>query len=356
MIRRAGLGRQILLSMAAVTVVAALVVFSGIYIAYALIMLFVPSLAEPDSWIPSGTDLLLLAFLIFLALLVAGFMSLKLAARLLVPLNSLAESARRIAEGDLSARAVPGDQSLGETAHLVTDFNVMAQRLQDMSADMAAWNAAIAHELRTPLTILKGNLRAIADGVFRPDEQLIRNMLLQVDGLSRLADDLRVVTLADGGRLDLHKEPIDLAEEIGAVVGLLGPALAEEGFHLETTLIVASIEADGARIRQAVLALIDNVRRHAKPGRIAVATLMLDGQAVIRIEDDGPGLPSDFVRSAFDPFTRGRAVRGGTGSGSGLGLSVVRAIAEAHGGAARYRPSSRGGSAFEIYLPLHRVG
>ncbi len=334
------------------TIVAALVVFFGLYIAYALIMMFVPSLAEPDSWIPSGTDILLLAFFIFLALLVTGFMSLKLASRLLVPLNSLAESARRIAEGDLAARAVPGDQSLGETAHLVADFNTMAQRLQDMSADMAAWNAAIAHELRTPLTILKGNLQAIADGVFRPDEQLIRKMILQIDGLSRLADDLRVVTLADGGRLDLHRTKINLAAEIGAVIDVLEPELAKDGFHVETTMIVAAIEADGARIRQAVLALIENARRHAKPGRIAIATLMLDGQAIIRIEDEGPGLAPDFAKSAFDPFTRGRAARSGAQSGSGLGLSVVRAIAEAHGGTARYRPSSRGGSTFEICLPL----
>ena len=351
MMWRHGLSRQILLSMAAVTVIAALVVFAGFYVAFALIVTFFPGLMNYESWIPSGTELLILAASILLALLMAGWIALRLAARILMPLNSLAEGARRIAGGDLTARAAPGDQSLGETAHLVDDFNTMAERLQDMANDMAAWNAAIAHELRTPLTILRGKLQGVADGVFTVDEQLIRILLLQLDGLSRLADDLRVVTLANSGHLDLQKESVELATEIGRVVDLIGPSLEEAGFRVETTLVEVAIIADGTRIRQALLALLENARRYADPGRIEITTLISSGNAVIRVEDEGPGLPAAFAKRAFEPFARGDPSRSRRNGGSGLGLSVVRAIAEAHGGDVVYRASSRGGAAFEICLP-----
>ncbi|MCV9938454.1 ATP-binding protein [Boseaceae bacterium BT-24-1] len=348
---RHGLSRQILLSMAAVTVVAALVVFVAFYVAFGFIATFFPQLINYD-WLPSGTDLLILAVSILLALVAAGAIALKLAGRILVPLNSLAESARKIAGGDLTARAAPGDQSLGETAHLVDDFNTMAQRLQDMADNMRSWNAAIAHELRTPLTILRGKLQGIADGVFAADEQLIRNLLLQIEGLSRLVDDLRVVTLAHSAHLDLQKEAIDLATEIKRVLDLLAPSLKEAGFSVEHTLADITIVADGMRIRQALLALLENAQRYATPGRIEVSALIAQGKVIIRVEDDGPGLPPELTKRAFEPFTRGEPSRSRRYGGSGLGLSVVRAIAEAHGGEAIYLTSSRSGAIFELNLPL----
>lgn len=349
---RHGLSRQILLSMIAATMTAALIVFFGFYICFAILLKFFPSLANYNSMFPSGTDFLVLIFLTFLAILAAGVVALKLAARILRPLNSLAESARRISKGDLTARAIPGDQSLGETAVLVADFNAMAQRLQDMAKNMASWNAAIAHELRTPLTILRGRLQGVADGVFAADETLIRNLLLQIDGLSRLVDDLRLVTLADSGRLDLQAITTPLTPEISSVADLLRPSLTTAGFTLELTLVDLSVVGDGTRIRQALLALLDNAQRYAKPGRIEIATLKSDASAIIRVEDDGPGLPAEFAKHAFEAFARGEPSRSRRSGGSGLGLSVVRAIAEAHAGKVQYRRSSRGGAVFEIVLPL----
>jgi two-component system sensor histidine kinase AdeS len=349
---RHGLSRQILLSMVAVAITAALIVFVGFFISYALIVTFFPTSVNYDSLLPSGSDLLILSFLIFLALLAAGSIALKLAARILAPLNSLAESARRIANGDLTARAVPGDQSLGETTCLVADFNGMAQRLQDMAEGMASWNAAIAHELRTPLTILRGRLQGIADGVFAPDETLIRNLLQQIDGLSRLVDDLRLVTLADSGRLELKVGAISLAAEICSVADLMRPSLAKAGFSLELKLADVTLVGDGVRIRQALLALLDNAQRYAKPGRIDIETLKSGQSAIIHVEDEGPGLSPDFAKQAFDSFTRGEPSRSRRSGGSGLGLSVVRAIAEAHDGRVTYRTSSRGGAIFEMMLPL----
>ncbi len=346
--KRYRLSRQIIVSMSAVATIAMLIVFVGSFIFYGVYLSYFPPPPGPLPLLPDAPDLMLIAVFLLIGLALAIVVALRLAKRILAPLNSLADSARKIAAGDLSARASPGDRSLGETAHLVVDFNAMAQGLQDSADDMIAWNAAIAHELRTPLTILKGRLQGIADGVFAPDEALIRNLLLQVDGLSRLVEDLRTVTLADGGHLDLRTEVIGLAAEIQGVADLLEPSLVKAGFSLQVTLIDLAIRGDGIRIRQALLALLDNAQRYARPGAIELSTLKSGDSAIIRVEDEGPGLPREFAGRAFEPFAR-RSRRFG---GSGLGLSVVRAIAEAHGGGATYRTSSRGGAVFEIALPL----
>ena len=344
-----GLSRQILLAMSSMTVVAGLVVFFGTYIAFSIIFYFSPWSESEESWL-TGVDFIILSVLIFIALIVAAIASVRLTRRILQPLESLAHSARRIKDGDLSARALPGDHSLGETAHLVEDFNAMAQRLEDMAADMKLWNATIAHELRTPLTILKGRLRGMIDGVFEPDETSLQGLVLQVDSLARLVEDLRTVTLADSGHLDLRIEPVWLKAEIEQLAGLLEQELREEGFELRLSLSDVVVQADAMRIRQALLALVTNARRHALRGAIEITLGVENHVTLLRVMDEGPGLGGDIEPWAFEPFRRGIQTGPQEKGGNGLGLSVVRAIVEAHGGKIGYAPSAKGGAMFEISL------
>ncbi|MFD1747361.1 ATP-binding protein [Rhizobium helianthi] len=349
MMLKRGLSRQILLAMSSMTVIAGLLVFFGTYIAFSVLFYFYPWSENTDNWL-TGVDFIILSVLIFMALIVAAMASVRLARRILQPLESLAQSARRIKDGDLSARAVPGDHSLGETAHLVEDFNAMAQRLQDMAADMTLWNATIAHELRTPLTILKGRLQGMIDGVFRPDEKSLQALVLQVDSLARLVEDLRTVTLADSGHLDLRLQPVRLREEIQRLASLLEQELRQEGFELQLQLTDVVVSVDAMRIRQALLALITNARRYAIRGAIEIDLTVENGCTILRVTDEGPGLDRDIVASAFEPFRRGTLSGSQEKGGNGLGLSVVRAIVEAHGGKIRYAPSNKGGAMFEIVL------
>ncbi|WP_421405304.1 ATP-binding protein [Agrobacterium fabrum] len=349
MMLKKGLSRQILLAMSSMTVVAGLVVFFGTYIAFSIIFYFSPWSESEESWL-TGVDFIILSVLIFIALIVAAIASVRLTRRILQPLESLAHSARRIKDGDLSARALPGDHSLGETAHLVEDFNAMAQRLEDMAADMKLWNATIAHELRTPLTILKGRLRGMIDGVFEPDETSLQQLVLQVDSLARLVEDLRTVTLADSGHLDLRLEPVRLKAEIEQLAGLLEQELREEGFELRLNLSDVVVQADAMRIRQALLALVTNARRHALRGAIEITLGVENHVTLLRVMDEGPGLGGDIEPWAFEPFRRGIQTGSREKGGNGLGLSVVRAIVEAHGGKIGYAPSAKGGAMFEISL------
>lgn len=344
-----GLSRQILLAMASVTVAAGLLVFFGTYLAFTILFYFSPWSEDTDNWL-TGFDFIILAILILIALIVAAIASIRLARRILKPLESLATSARQIKDGDLSARAVPGDHSLGETALLVEDFNAMAQRLQDMASDMKLWNATIAHELRTPLTILKGRLQGMIDGVFEPDEKSLQALVLQVDSLARLVEDLRTVTLADSGHLDLRLQPVRLKDEILKLAAVLEQDLKQEGFELKLDLSDVTVQVDPMRIRQALLALVTNARRYGHRGLIEISLGVESNQVILRVADEGPGLAPDIATSAFEPFRRGGQSGALEKGGNGLGLSVVRAIVEAHSGTVRYARSGTGGAMFEIAL------
>jgi two-component system sensor histidine kinase AdeS len=341
--------------MVGMTTVAAGISFFGSFLGYMLIFEFMPQLVNVDSWVPTGTDWGLWALLAIPGVALAAALSIKLADRILEPLNSLAQSARSISDGDLTARAEFTSGTFVEIALLVSDFNQMAEKLQGHADSLTAWNAAVAHEIRTPLTILKGRVQGAIDGVFVTDQKLLENLMQQIDGLSRLVDDLRMVTLADSGRLELRISSIDLASELRETVEMIRPSLEGAGHRVETELRSLSIPADSMRMRQAVLALLTNVERYAVPGVVRVSCSMVDETAEICVQDSGPGLPQEFISRAFDPFMRASAAASYHTGGSGLGLSVVRAIAVAHGGSVRYRTLPDGGALFTIVLPMSPV-
>ncbi len=302
----------------------------------------------------SSTDWIQLGVATALSLAVAVYTALRFSEKLLFPLNSLAVTARRIASGELSARAQGGDRRLTELEALVNDFNSMAQKLEDASGEIRTWNAAIAHELRTPVTILKGRLQGLADGVFLPDQALFTNLVRQTEGLARLIEDLRTLSLAQSGYLSLRIEEVDLRREIMAVAEFIRPALLENKLILTEKLDDVMLRCDPARIRQAVLALLDNARRYANAGVILVSCSHAKGGVIIMVEDEGPGIPDALTNILFDAFSRADDSRSRQSGGSGLGLAVVKAITEAHKGKIYCEKSELGGAAFRIYIPTKR--
>lgn len=300
-----------------------------------------------NEWVPQTSDWFVLAAAVIAAFLIAILSGVQLAQRIVLPLDAIADAARRIARDDLTARARIEDRTGGEIAGLASDFNHMAERLESLNRGMVDWNASIAHELRTPVTILRGRLQGVSDGVFVMDERTLTSLLRQVDGLARLVEDLRVVSLADGGHLDLRLELIDLAAIVDELQPAVSAGLTAAGLVCEWRLQSTTLVADPTRLRQAVLALIENARVHADPGRLVIRTEVRGADAIVAVDDDGPGLPESLRAIAFQPFQRNRA----KAQGSGLGLAVVRAVAETHGGRVDYRPNGNG-STFEIRLPL----
>lgn len=323
----------------------------GLWAFWDLLYLFAPQLTT-DGWFPSAVDWLEIAVLAAIGAGLAFFTAVRLGRRVVGPLTSVAASIQRIAAGDLSARAIADKRSSAEGAQLVDSFNEMAANLERASQGLVRWNALIAHELRTPVTILQGRLQGLAQGVFRPDADLYQSLLAQVEGLGRLVEDLRTISLSDAGRLDLVIREVDLARELKDVIRLMEPSLAAAGFSLSLNLASVRSQADPVRLRQALLALLHNALRHADPGELRIELTMAGSGAEITVADRGPGLDPEFARRAFLPFERHSSAEGVT-RGSGLGLAVVRAVAEAHGGTVLYE-NRDGGSCFRMRFGCNR--
>lgn len=344
-----GLSRQIALTMMAIAFGVTLLVVLTSYVFYFVAVTYWPELFTQETFVPTGPEWVWIIATTLTGLVFATVVGVHLARRILVPLNSVTDGIRRVAQGDLGARAIAGDRSLGEAAGLADDFNALAAQLQRTTEEMTFWNAAIAHELRTPVTILRGRLHGLAEGVFTPDESQFRSLLNQVDGLTRLIEDLRAVSLAESGHLHLHMQDIDLDAEVESVVEFCRHAHQTVNQYLVLDLNAKSAMCDPVRIRQALLALLDNARRHAVPGNILVQTRQQHGWYSLRVEDEGPGIPPDAASHVFTAFRQMRdRDEAATDTGSGLGLAVVATIARAHQGDARCLPSTRGGACFEL--------
>lgn len=267
-------------------------------------------------------------------------------------LGSVASAAQRITEGDLTARAVPSGLRSREEDQLIRDFNAMAAALQRAERELAESTASIAHELRTPLTILRGRLHGIADGVFAAEPQEVEGLIRQVEGLGRLVDDLQTVSLSRSARLVLRRERTDLADEANRVLVAMSADLQTAGLEPVLALQSAPVIADGARLRQVAIAVLANACRYAaSSGPLKVATRAEGGTAILEIIDNGPGIPPGAEERAFDRFWRAEESRNRTTGGSGLGLSVVKAIVDAHGGTASISNHAGGGARFEMRLP-----
>ncbi len=294
-----------------------------------------------------------LALLLFVATAVIGSFAAgsALSRRLGQGLTNLADAASAVTQGDLSARAPSAALISQEEAQLIENFNTMAAALQQAERELRESTAAVAHELRTPLTILSGRLHGIQDGVFEPGPEQIDSLIHQVDALTRLIDDLRTMSLVQSGHLALELAPVDLAEVVLPTIAAMAPDLHAVGIVIETRLRPAPMIGDAARLRQALAAALTNAQRYAPDsGILTIETGTSPQGIVLRVLDRGPGVSAEIAARAFERFWRGEHSRHRAMGGSGLGLSVVRAIAEAHGGSASLTPRAGGGATFEMLL------
>lgn len=276
-----------------------------------------------------------------------------LVARRLVPqLEAVAEAAARLAAGDLSARCDAVAGAAAETLMLAESFNAMAvsiERLQRLTTDSSA---AIAHELRTPLAILLGRLHGIREGIFTADHDSIASLVRQVEALGRIVDDLSVVSLAASRRLVISPVNLALRDTMSSILDDVRPRLAAADIILRADVPAIHARADPDRLRQAVLALVENVLQHAaQGGEVLIRARHVDAAVRIEVLDRGPGLAPDELALLFEPFWRRAGERRTNGNGTGLGLSVVASIARAHGGNAMASPRQGGGAIFSLVLP-----
>lgn len=296
---------------------------------------------------------------VVLASLVSIALALWLSRRIAAPLVRVSDAATEVAAGNLGVRVpltAAQRRSDLETLRLTENFNLMAESLENYEEERKAMIADIAHELRTPLTAMKLRLQALEDGLLPLDSREAQSLNRSTDLLIRLVEDLRTLSLADAGRLELKPGSID-------VVGITRNLIEDHGPRLDARNVTAAVEApeggiaavvDPDRFRQILGNLLDNALRVSPDGGSIAVVLEAGGDELrLSVSDEGPGLPPGAAELAFRRFVQGKdlAYTRDPGGSSGLGLAIVEALVRLHGGrvtAGNYD----GGARFEVVVPL----
>lgn len=289
------------------------------------------------------------------ALLTAGAISWFLVRRVSRPVELLAQSAQAVAAGTYDV-AVPDAAFSRELDQLSSSFNDMAHRLADTEVTRARLLADLAHELRTPLATLEAYIEGMEDGVLPIDSAAWRIMQAQVERLRRLASDLRVVAAAEEHALGLRLEPADAALLAAHAVAAAGPRYLAKGvgLHLTESHETLDVMVDAIRIEQVLANLLDNALRHTVAGGSVTVSASRDRAGVsICVADTGEGISPGQLPMIFERFYRADPSRvSADGGGSGLGLTIARAIIADHGGTIEASSDGVGaGASFTILLP-----
>lgn len=288
------------------------------------------------------------------ALLTAAAVSLLIARRLSRPISALGTAAARLAGGDYSARMQPA--GIGpELDSLAGAFNTMAAALESTEQTRRRLLADAAHELRTPLATLDAFLEALTDGVRAPGPDTWQVLTAQTARLRRLADDIALVSRAEEHRLPLHPVPVAISQIVTSAVTAARPGYDAKQVTLAIRLAddLPVLTADAGRLGQVLAGLLGNALRYTPPGgKVTVSARPAARDMHIVVADTGEGIAAEHLPHIFERFYRADKARDRANGGSGIGLTIARALVTAHGGTITAASGGPGaGARFTITLP-----
>jgi heavy metal sensor kinase len=277
-----------------------------------------------------------------------------LAREALGPLARMAEDARRITAAQLHER-LPVERSSAELHQLGEAFNETLARLERSFEQLRCFSADASHELRTPLTALRtvGEVGLRSARTVEDYREVVGSMLEEVDRLARLADELLTMARAEAGEARLQVEPVDLRALVRDVAERLSVLAEERGQRLDA-LVDGEVMVQGDRLalRQALMNLVDNAIKYSPEGtRVVLESSHAGGQAFVSVKDEGPGIAPEHRERVFERFYRIDRSRSREMGGTGLGLSLVKWTAEAHGGRVDLECEEGRGCTFRLVLP-----
>lgn len=302
----------------------------------------------------SEATLIALGIAVGVAALTAAAASWLVSVRVVRPIRSLAGAAQRVARGAYSAR-VPV-QGGDELALLAAAFNDMAASLEAGERRRRELLSDVAHELRTPLATLEAYVEGLADGVVEPDPDTWEALHAEMERLARLVDDLQAVSRAEERQLDLRPAPADPAALVARAVQAAAAPYAAKGVRLDAAVEerLPELVVDEQRIGEVLANLLDNALRHTPAGgRVVVAAARRGDEVELSVTDTGAGIPAEHLDRVFERFYRVDPARSRASGGSGIGLTIAKAIVEAHGGRIRAESEGAGrGACFVVTLPV----
>jgi signal transduction histidine kinase len=285
-------------------------------------------------------------------------------------LRSLEEAARKVGAGDLSARA--REDGGDEVAALARAFNQMTHDLQQRADELQAADhtrrlllADVSHELMTPLTGMRGYLETLSLHAQSLDAETRERYLAiirdETQRVEHIVGDLLDLSRLEGGGESFDAQDVPIEDLFGRVLARHGRAAEEKGVEMKTAIAPGAeiVTGDPLRLEQALQNLAANALRHTpRGGTVMLTAAFEDGALVIAVSDTGSGIAAEHLPRVFDRFYKVDPSRTGQTSGSGLGLSIVKAIVERHGGTvtATSRPGtgSSGGTTFTLKFPAER--
>ena len=292
-----------------------------------------------------------------LAGLIAGvaamFLSFFLIRQLTGPLRKLDRASRQVAAGNFDERV--DIASSDEIGRLAGSFNEMAASLETSEQVKRRLIADISHELRTPITAVRTTLESLRDGLMEPTQGTLSALHDKILLTTRLVQDLHQLALADSGRLSMHPRPCSIEDIFETILETIGVQIEDENITLvrEIEEDLPDIVADAQRIEQVVLNLLANAIRHTPAeGNIHVRAAHVKDAVRVSIQDSGPGLSDMDLQHVFDRFYRADEARTSDDTGAGLGLSIAKALVEAHGGRIWAENTTDSGACFAFTLPV----
>jgi len=292
------------------------------------------------------------------AMFVAVLLSLVFSRGVLIPIRAMSLATERIANGRYDERVqVSGEDEL---AQLALRFNQMAEKLNQVETMRRQLIGDVSHELRTPLTAIKGSMEGLMDGILPATEETFQLIHAEADRLNRLVDDLQELSRVEARAYPLDSRPVDVSSLVHTVTKRLAPQVDSKriSLHLELAPNLPQILADEDRGIQILTNLTGNAMQYTPDGgRVTIAVKRIADEVQISVRDTGIGIPPDHLPHIFDRFYRvdkSRSRR--AGGGSGIGLTIARALVEAQGGHIWAESAGMGlGSTFTFTLPLVKI-
>jgi signal transduction histidine kinase len=299
-------------------------------------------------------DLLSRSLLALLGLAVIAFaFGYAMAGRVLSPLGRITRTARQVAGSDLSRR-IELDGPDDELKELADTFDDMLERLQRAFTAQQRFVGNASHELRTPLAINRTLLEVHLSDPNAPVElqQLGKTLLATNERSEQLVEGLLLLARSDNQIVE--RGPVDLAEVATQAVDQVHAEAEAKGVKIRGERKPAVVQGNGVLLERIALNLVQNAVRYnvAEDGWVEVTTEVQHGQAVLTVTNTGPVVPAYEIDNLFEPFRRLRTERTGSDKGVGLGLSIVRSVARAHGGHIVAQPREGGGLVMRVTMPL----
>lgn len=277
---------------------------------------------------------------------------------LIAPIFRVNEGTTQLIKGNLSTRVK--SSSNDELGVLTDNINILAQTLEKNKTERSKWMSDVAHELKTPLTVVRGQINAIQDGIFKADDKRLQVMIDQIDGMSHLVGDIYQLSITDIGGLSYQKSSFNLVELLKDILlgfkvktDQLGLSLECESLNTKKNA-VCFVVADRERLTQLFTNILENSCRYTDaPGGITLSLHKDKNTVEVAIEDTSPTIPEKDFKRVFERFYRVEKSRSREQGGSGIGLALCHQIVEAHQGTIYAKTSVMGGVKMMITLPIH---